>query len=225
MSPINDTPDLSAYYQIHRAIRASAAQLGSALAGLRRPDPNRAAALAQWFDGYAGELHHHHVVEDTIFFPALGERVPSYELHNDTVVADHAELEAMLAELGTVLHRLADAGGWDVDRDRAREIARELQDHLDEHLGLEDDDILPLFARHFTAAEYEELHQRALKSVSTKQLLFTVPWLLSQLRAEERTPLLATAPLPLKLMWHATRRRYARRASYALGAQIEAVPA
>jgi hemerythrin-like domain-containing protein len=224
MSPVTDTPDLTTYLQIHRAMRTSAAQLRNAVHDLERTDRRRARHLAWWFDGFAGELHMHHVVEDEIFFPALAARVPTYSDHGDGLAADHVRLEELLAELGVLLHRLARDEEWIVTRTRALDLANELHDHLDEHLGLEDDDVLPLFARHFTAAEYEAMHQQAMKKGSLIQLAFTVPWLCSNLEPHELAAAFDGAPGILRVLWRATRGRYARRATAALGTAVGAVP-
>jgi hemerythrin-like domain-containing protein len=217
MSPVTDTPDLSGYFQIHRAMRVSARRLRDAVAGVERGDRRRAAAIAGWFDGFAGELRAHHLIEDDIFFPALAERVPTYADHGDGLAADHVRLEELLEELSTVLHRLGGDGDWLDTVSAAGTLTEELASHLEEHLAVEDDDILPLFERHFTAAEYDAMHQQAIKRVSFGQLAFTVPWIAAHLEPEELQQLMGTAPLPLKVLWYATRGRYARRTAYALG--------
>jgi hemerythrin-like domain-containing protein len=217
MSPVTDAPDLSSYLQIHRALRISATRLRAAVDGLDRGDRSRAAAISGWFDGFAGELRAHHTVEDEIFFPALAERVPTYADHGDGLAADHVRLEELLGELSQTLRHLGGGADWLETVAAASALTAELAEHLDEHLAVEDEDVLPLFERHFTAAEYEAMHEQALKKISFRQMAFTVPWLVSHLEGEEKDELLATAPLPLKVLWWVTRRPYARRTAYALG--------
>jgi iron-sulfur cluster repair protein YtfE (RIC family) len=225
MSPVTETPDLSTYFQIHRAMRESAARLHQGVDRLARGDRPRAAAVLAWFDGFAGEIRTHHTVEDDIFFPALAERVPTYADLGAGLDADHVRLEELLNVLTVELRRLAGDGDWLPTRAAVLELTAELRNHLDEHLGVEDSDVLPLFERHFTAAEYEAMHQQAMKSNSIRQLAFTVPWLCSHLDDEERSAVLASAPLPLKVLWWTTRGRYARRTDHALGAPLSTVAA
>ena len=45
-------------------------------------------------------------------------------------------------------------------------VADRLASLLDTHLGFEDDDVVPLFAIHFTGAEYEALEKKAMKMPS-----------------------------------------------------------
>jgi hemerythrin-like domain-containing protein len=222
VSPVSDAPDLSAYHQIHRAMRESAARLHVAAVSFDRGDRRRAAALARWFRGFAGELRYHHVVEDEIFFPALAARVPTYVQHDAGLAADHQRLDVLLDDLSEHLQRLATDGDWFLTSARVASLAAELRHHLDEHLGVEDEDVLPLFERHFTAAEYADMERRAMRRGSLPQLAFTVPWLCSMLDPVERDDLLAAAPRPFRVLWWATRGRYARHAAPALGPDPEA---
>ena len=224
MSPVTEAPDLSDYHQIHRAIRASAHQLGAAVRAVAPTDRRRAQALAWWFDGFAGELHGHHTVEDEVFFPALAERVPTYGDHSAELTADHDELEAMLPELRALLHQMARGERFDVAREQAVLLADGLARHLEEHLGVEDSDILPLFERHFSKSEYEGLVEQALKRMKFGQLPWTIPWLVSNLTPDEYREVLDGAPGMMRLLWRLTRGRYARRASLALGVPVVAVP-
>lgn len=210
-------PDTRLYYWVHRAMRDTSAQLHAALVSLRPHDRVRARAIAWWFEGFKGELHHHHTLEDEVFFPAIGERVPTFAHHGPDLAADHEHLDAVLAELSLALATVADGGDVDRPLADARRLAGELAEHLERHLAVEDQDVVPLFERHLTAEEYEVLDARAKEDLDKKQALFTVPWLLTYLDDAERRITLDGAPLPLRVIWYATRRRYARRAALALG--------
>jgi hypothetical protein len=214
---VNDTPDLRFYLAIHRAMRASADQLHAAATDLAPGDTARVGALGWWFKGLAGELRTHHHIEDEIFFPALAARVPTYADHADEVVRDHTELGVLMNRITEQLGALAEGTSWVPTQQTVVDAAADLRDLLYRHLGLEDDDIVPLFGRHFSRAEYDAMHESALKQSGLKQLAFTVPWIVSHLDGEERARTLAEAPLPMRLLWRVTRRGYARRAAYALG--------
>jgi hypothetical protein len=199
--------DLESYLRVHRALRASAAQFATAV-GTARPAAH--AAQQRWFRGFADEIRCHHHIEDELLFPALAGRVATYDQYGPVLTADHAELDVLLDALTAAL-----APGE--PRQRATALANGMSDHLCEHLHYEDDEIAPLFGRHFTTAEFEELNQRAIKMTPPKQLLFTVPWLMAQLGRAEQATVLASAPKAMHLLWFATRRRYARLARRALG--------
>jgi hypothetical protein len=216
-------PDTRLYYWLHRAMRTSSAQLHAALVGLRPHDRHRARAIAWWFEGFTAELHHHHTVEDDVFFPALADRVPTFDHHGPGLAADHEQLDVVLEQLRLAL--AAVAAGEEVEpflTDAVR-VAAELRDLLDRHLAVEDQDVIPLFERHLTADEYEAIEARAQKGLSLRQATFTVPWLMSHLDDAERTVAFDGAPVALKLVWYATRRRHARRSAVALGTGVSIV--
>jgi len=212
---MTDTPDLTLYYALHDAMRRSSTRLHEAV---RTADRHRTGAISRWFTGFVGELRMHHTVEDEVFFPALAERVPTYQEHGPELTADHHRMDEILDDLGATLRRVADSLDWAPDHDTAVRLAAELRDLLDVHLDHEDADVVPLFGRHFTAAEYDGLRERADKvALSAKQAFWTVPWLVANVDAETQAKLMAEAPLPLRIVWRLSRRRYARLEEEALG--------
>jgi hypothetical protein len=219
-----DTPDLTRYLLAHEAMRRSARELAHALNHLDPADRRRARALRWWCDGFIGELHAHHTVEDELFFPALAARVPTFaEEHDAALATEHEELDAVMTALQAAVRGLAD--GVDVAGHLTAATARaeELSAFLDHHLGIEDDDVLPLFARHFTGEEYERLDDQALKSIGPRQLLFTVPWAVCAGDPDTQAQVLADAPPPVRAIWVLTRRRYVRRTALAMGVPTLAV--
>jgi iron-sulfur cluster repair protein YtfE (RIC family) len=213
---MSDTPDLNLYYLIHRAMRQTADQFASAIAGLEHGDRARATELGWWWNGFSAELHNHHTIEDEIFFPALAARVPAFSTHEAGLADDHARLDELMSGIDEVMPRLLQ-GAWVAPHKTAVELSAELARFLREHLTVEDEDVLPLFTRHFGADEYEVLDERALKHAPMKQMLFNVPWAVSTLTIDERTEVLATLPKPISIIWGLTRRRYTRRTLAAFG--------
>lgn len=215
---MSETPDLTLWMLLHQAMRESGDQLAAAVATLEVDDRDRARALHRWFTGFDGELHHHHMVEDDIFFPALAARVPAYDAESgDEIVADHERLDQLLAELRTTLGQLAGPDGTALALGTAQAASAELATLLHRHLALEDDDVLPMFARHFTAEEFQPMQDQAGKSMKMGQARFTVAWLMTHLDAEQQQILFDDAPGILKLVWKLTRTRYDRLAAVALG--------
>ena len=89
---------------------------------------------------------------------------------------------------------------------------------MDDHLDLEDHAIVPRFVELFTADEYEALTKAAIKQTGLgKQAAFTVPYIGYWAAPEERELLLAQAPVPFRILYHATRRRHGKLAVLALG--------
>ncbi|WP_040493452.1 hemerythrin domain-containing protein [Ilumatobacter nonamiensis] len=212
-------PDLTEYRAMHAALRRSNDRLVDAVVELRHaPNPARARAVRDWYRGYHDELVAHHRIEDTIFFPALAERVPTYAEHHPTLHDDHERLDDLVGLVAPALDRLAATGPTsDSDRDRAIEVVTALRDLMSSHLDFEDREVLPLFERHFDAEEYGDFQTQARRSVSLKKAFFFAPWLMASLEPAAAASLLQTAPLPLKLIHRAARRRYARLTALAFG--------
>ena len=215
MTTTNDalTPDLTSYRTIHHCLRIAAHRMAGAAASAGPGDLRRAEALSRYWKGYAGEVLSHHTIEDASFFPALVERVPvAAELIGRTD-KDHDHLDHLMEEIDAALADWA-AGG---DKAPVAPLLADLAEHMDAHLDFEDEDILPLFERHFTAAEYEALDEAAVKDLGIgKQAAFTVPFVMHWVDDERRAEMLAGAPLPLKVLWRLTRRRHARLTDAAL---------
>ena len=201
-------PDLESYLRVHRVLRASAAELATATRAPADPaaDEGAEALVPGVRRARSGVIT---TSRTSCCSPRWRRGSPPTGEHASRLEGDHAELDEVLDGLEAALDR--------GDLDAAAPLATALRDHLDEHLGYEDDEIAPLFARHFTAVEFDELNARAVRMTSPRQLLFTAPWLLAGVDQDEQARILASVPKALHLLWFATRRRYARLAGRALG--------
>ena len=213
MTSTPNAPDLSKYRAVHTALRDGAHRLTAAAATLDPCDRARAKALATFWQGYAGEVLTHHRVEDETFFPALVARVP---VAGDLITQSdrqHHELDELMARAERAFAGLAAGTAADL-----LPALSELAAHLETHLAFEDADILPLFERHFTAAEYEALDEAALKSLGIgRQAAFAVPFVLAVLDERERSQMLRSAPIPLRLLYGLANPRYERLVAAAFG--------
>ncbi len=212
-------PDLAGYRGIHQTLRAANDQLVAGLQALppTTARPTTAKALQRWFAGYRGELLGHHEIEDDLLFPALAERVPAFADYAADLGVDHHRTDELLDAITADLDRLVAGTSWVEARMAAIADATELRDLLDRHLDGEDRDILPMFERHFGAEEWDRLDEAALASVPVRQALFTVPWFMATAAPEDAARTYSVAPLPLKVVWRLTRRRYARLEAVAFG--------
>jgi hypothetical protein len=198
-------------------MRRDGTRLATATAGLGVGDTAHARALQRWYAGFRAELDGHHTIEDHLWFPVLSDRVPTFAEHADRLGREHHLLDDALRGVATALDHLVENEATSASRAAAHDAACELSSLLDEHLRFEDADILPLFVRHFTEDEYAEVEKRARALIEVRRLPFTVPWVMSATTPGERAQILARAPLALKLVWHASRRRHDRLSTRALG--------
>jgi hemerythrin-like domain-containing protein len=214
---MTDAPDLTDYRVIHECLRIAPHRLAAALSELTDGDRHRARALARYWAGYAGEVLAHHTIEDEVIFPRLVERVPLAAEHMARVEGDHHRLDELMAACGEAFQNLAASPSEKVAYGTASTV-RELAAHMDAHLDFEDEDLLPLFGRHFTAAEYSVLQEQAVKHVGLgKQAAFTIPFVMHWARPADRDHMLAGAALPIRAFYRLTRGRHARLTAQALG--------
>jgi len=173
--------------------------------------------------GYSDELRTHHHIEDDIMFPQLLARVPDYAVYSDSLAGDHHQLDRMIDGLREAL---VDWAAHTTDSDAARDarfaaldLAVELRDFLEEHLAIEDADVLPMVHRNFTFEEYAELEKQAGKAITIRQAFFTAPWYMATVDAETAARTWREAPIALKVIHVLARRSYARLAAKAFGAR------
>jgi hemerythrin-like domain-containing protein len=211
------TPDLTDYRVIHESLRIAPHRLGTALRAFDDGAEVQARALVRYWDGYAGEVLAHHTVEDDIFFPALVERVPLASEHLGRVEEEHHRLDELMDEAAAAMKRLAEAPTTAVAMD-ADAAVRELARLMDGHLDFEDDDLVPLFGRHFSGEEYQAMHEQAAKSLGIgKQAAFTVPFIAHWADPADMATLMRDAPVPFKVLYRLTRRSHERLTARALG--------
>jgi hemerythrin-like domain-containing protein len=207
-------PDLTMYRIVHRAIRQSTTAIADVAGTVANADADRRNALARYWKGYAGEVLHHHSVEDDIFFPALVERVPVAAEMIARTDEDHLHLDELMTAIDAAV---ADLRAGHPGPELAA-LTRELDDHMAAHLDFEDSDVLPLLERHFDKAEYDAMDARAVKSAGLgAQMVFSLPMLVSAMTPEERAVILPAAPVALRVMYRITKGRHARLTEQALG--------
>ena len=216
---MTEHPDLTGYRLLHRGMRRDASRLSDAVATMTEADrQRRAPVLARWYAGFLGEFRHHHTVEDEMFFPALAGRVAVFEDEVARLDGEHRRLEDVLVAVEASLGALADPhAGFSASHSDAVEAVTVAGAELTSHLDHEDADVLPLFVAHMSVIEFDEIEERAAKSLPRSQIAFSVPWLVSQTSDDERRQLMKGAPLFLTLVWYLTRGRYARLSSRAMG--------
>lgn len=211
-------PDLTTYYLVHRALRHGATRVAAAVESCEPgSDSSRPRAILRWYRGFATELHLHHTTEDTLHFPALAERVPVMAEHEARLEAEHDQIEHALERTNRALAQLAEMPVTVSSHGEAIAATRQLAHLLDQHLGYEDADVLPLFVRHFTAAEYGVLEEQTTKGASPKVLPFTVPFIAEAATPEELERVLAGMPAIIKVVLRLFGGRYARMTTAAFG--------
>jgi hypothetical protein len=216
---MTEHPDLTGYRLLHQGMRTDASRLSDAVSTMTEADrQRRAPLLSRWYAGFLGEFRHHHTVEDEIFFPALATRLAVFEDQVARLDHEHRRLEEVLVAVEAAVGDLADPhAAFSASHGDAVDAVRVAGAELTAHLDHEDANVLPLFVAHMSVIDFDEIEERAARSLPRSQIAFSVPWLVSQTSDEERRHLMKDAPLFLKLVWYMTRGRYARLSNAALG--------
>lgn len=217
-----NTPDLTTYHLVHRAIRQSTVRLTAAVSSVVEDERrDRGRQLARWYAGFEGELHLHHTVEDDFFLPALFAHVPALRGYLDRIDDEHHYLSELIVETRTAISAISNPMVPFADAVAgAAAKAGELEALMEGHLDFEDAEVLPLFTRHMDAAEYQGIEEKAMGNPDFGQLRFTVPWMMSNASTDEQRHLLDNAPFVMRVLWIATRRGYDRLDAAAMGSAL-----
>ena len=198
----------------HRAMRADARRLATALSDLPDGTPEDALALGRAFAELMKLIHDHHWAEDDVIYPFLIERVHGFEHDAGRLEQDHIELDAAMARLGAGLRMLAHQRTATLRYDTHRHLiddAAAFNDILASHLDREEDLVVPAFESVLSAADQRALAKQESKLATYRHVRMAVPWVLANVTPEEAAALRATAPRVLSLLHdHAWKQRFAR---------------
>lgn len=154
---------------IHRAVRRDISRLVEALG--RDRDLEAEVLLAYW-TVVKGQLHHHHVLEDTVIWPLLGERMGDQV---GALLARNEEEHRMMARAMDGFD--ASLRTMTADATSARAALGELQAAVGTHLDHEEADVLPLIPEAFTMEDIAYFRAEDQKTNAPDVFL---PWMLDE---------------------------------------------
>lgn len=199
--PLIDTSDMIGLHNIFREALSHAPTL---VGTTPVDDTTRAELVGSYYDNVLRLLHAHHEGEDELMTPLLAARCEPGEVTDvERIAAQH---ESMLRDLQVTEECLA---VWRrtpaaQQRDHLLAAAAALQTSLTAHLGEEELVILPIAARHLTAAEWAQLPQHGMATFTGDK-----PWLMMGLVRDQMSPTQAqhmdtSMPAPVAAMWRAS---------------------
>lgn len=206
--PMADTRDM---YMAHTALRREFRLLPDLIRSVPPGDARRAEVVSAHAALVCRILHTHHEGEDKLLWPKLVERagvdaeviVPMMEQQHHAIEELHAEVTGLLGSW-----RATAEGG-----EKLAEACERLLTVLIQHMALEEKQILPLAARYVTATEWHELGEHGMASTPKKDLPLVFGMAMYEGDPEVIKAVLATAPLPVRLIVPVLgRRRYAAHA-------------
>ncbi len=182
---------------IHKAMRADAQRLNTAVAALPDDDTEAAGALGRAFAAIVSLIHDHHWTEDDVVYPFLLERVGTFEDDAIRLEDDHVELDAAMARINARFRLLAhqlSAPLWQDTRRHLADEAMAFQDILVDHLDREEAMVVPAFESVLSAADHHTLQKQEAKLTTYRHMKMAVPWVLANATPQEEADLRDTAP-------------------------------
>ena len=199
-------PDVQEMVIVHRMFRREYRLAPVLVRGVAAGDRPRAAVVAAHLRELTVMLHHHHHGEDDLVWPRLHARTPlSAELVH-RMERQHEEVGALLAQVDQQLPSWAAEPG-PAQRESLAATLDALAPALEAHLDEEEREILPLVEQHLTAAEWDELGERAVAAIPKARMLVLFGYLLEQTSPSERQTMLGVLPPPVRLVYKAVGRR------------------
>lgn len=162
-----DTRDM---YAVHAMFRREFALMPALVRGAAAANKERSQIVADHIALLSTALHHHHHGEDVSLWPRLLDRVPK-ELDPVIYVMEgqHADIERRVSEIDMAL------GAWRTSG--ASEFCEALAGTVDgmipvlyEHMGMEEERILPIAEKYITAAEWDSLAQATAADLPREDL-------------------------------------------------------
>jgi hemerythrin-like domain-containing protein len=180
---------------VHTAFRRELGAAPQLVRGVAPGDRARVQVVADHVELLLEMLHHHHVGEDDLLWPKLLDRVPDdvapvVRLMEAQHQAIAAELEVAQAALGPWR-----AAAGETVRDRLAGALERMHPLLVEHLGAEEQQILPIAARTLTQAEWDELGERGMAAIPRSKMPMVFGMLMAEGDPEVLRMMIGHAPL------------------------------
>jgi hemerythrin-like domain-containing protein len=179
---------------VHTAFRREFGLMPELVRGVAEGDWRRADMIGDHIEFIGSVLHHHHSGEDRVLWPLLLERCPD-ELA--PIVHSMEEHHERIATLGAQLTKTVDA--WRLDagassRDASIDILYQLLPALLEHLGAEEELVLPLVEKHITGAEWDGMVADGAASTPADKLPLALGMMMYEGEVEAVQDALANIP-------------------------------
>lgn len=203
--------DMVFMYLFHYAFRRDLQLFRETVPRTPLDDQQAWQRLADRWDVFATQLHHHHKAEDRVLWPWLLERAGAAETALlEEMAAEHDEIDPALARIAPALAVLAD-GPDAVAQPALVQSLEEAAACLDRHLAHEETAAIALMQRVMTDAEWKSVEKQLGEGQPATVVLTLVPWALAGLPPAARAEVLARLPFPMRLLARVLSPGFARR--------------
>jgi hemerythrin-like domain-containing protein len=157
-------------YIVHILFRREFGLLPDLVKAVGHEDEERAKVVADHIRFMCIFLLHHHQAEDAVLWPLLLARAPK---EVDPVVhlaeGHHQRIDTLLGDVDALLAAWA-SGAAIEDGDVLAQALRQLAVVLFEHMGLEEQLVLPLVERHIFASEWLTMEDHAVSAIDPQDI-------------------------------------------------------
>jgi hypothetical protein len=208
--PVPDGPKLCSGSEmriLHNAFLWTYGRAAGLIRGVDAGDTARSAFVGQWLADLGVALHVHHEGEDELLWSPLEQRAPSCALHVAQMRAQHATVQAQLAEADALLAewmRTADPATGA----RLAAAFDEIYATLTLHLRREVVEIVPIAEKVMTKEEWAKLGEHGQGAIPMSRLLPQLGFLLASSPEAERKAFWAESlPMPPKVLYRLVGKR------------------
>lgn len=210
--PVTGKPNTGQMIVIHKALTREFDLLPAIVGAVAPGDRPRTQEIAAHTTLALSFLDAHHDGEDRLLWPLLVTRLPLAAALIETMERQHAVVADQVAAITSDLAQWSRAAAPE-HRQALTTHLNDLHTTLDEHLRLEESDILPLVEGHLTVAEWNAPFEYAQHHtpVTPREGLLLVGMVLEDALADERTRFLDHLPGIARVAWRLAGARQYRR--------------
>lgn len=204
--------DMYLMYVMHRGFRRDLDSFVSAVQHTPVEDRGTWTLLADRWGVFSEVLHEHHTGEDTGLWPWLTAHGTEDDRATlEAMETEHDAIDPLLGLCATGFERLRTHADHDARAALAVRVVA-TRDMLGRHLEHEETDAIAIIQRLMTPEDWEVLDEEHLKGRLTPRLVIRiVPWAAYALPKQVLDEVFAKTDFGFKLVWYATRRRFAVR--------------
>jgi hemerythrin-like domain-containing protein len=198
-----DKPETAQMVVIHKVFRREFALLPTLVSAVPEGDTTRSGRISTHAGTLFAMLSEHHESEDQFLWPLLHRRAPLEQALIDTMEAQHEGVAGLLATVEGGMRTWA-ASADAASRDRLATDLTRLRDGLDEHLDLEEKEVLPVIHDVLTVPEWEapQRHAEEVMLTGFRPRMMLAGMVLEDATPAEQTWFLGQLPPPARLVWH-----------------------
>lgn len=211
---------------VHNAFRTELELAPELIRGVQPGQRSRLKLVAGHITNMLAALHHHHMAEDELLWPKLQDRIPMHaedfqrmETEHEFIAKAAVNVELRLIEWSVT----ASTTDLAIQSRAAQMLVSEIQalgDLVNNHLGAEEEQIVPLINENLTDAEWRAVTERGGRFLSCRNIWFGLAFVdmaLEASTADERRRFLAGMPSPQRFLVRLFARRAATRYHARLG--------